>query len=577
MRASAVFPLLLCCAVAFAAEKTEYFRIMKDAFKSSDYEQGIVALEKAVKEYPDEAEFHAGLVYLMVNAGQYDRALAAGRASIKRFPLHARVADSYRVALVGAGWDSLNGEDVRKAYGLFRTAYDRYPDDPEAINGYGHVLMVMKRSRAAVEVLERGYAMHPEFSHIRINLSWACFAVGDELFDAGKVSEAGKIFRRGYELGDKNDVDLYVAYLYRLPRFGGFREGSEILTGAMKRFGNNDELYWTGFWLLHSLADWHRDRKEYDGMIQALKGLYTFSAGRELIYKDDMTFSHLALSKASIEVFAMIEAICPYWRAFTGSERETARPLLAEMRKDLPKEFQFIYFNLLGHILYREGRVPDAHVEFLRAYNLLMRLPLAKRFRYGEEVAMPFPLRGIFMAANCDSAHYVTHMGLNRWCYDIYGSDEKGALIRPGVEEQRSRLSDWYGYGAVIYSPLGGKVIAAEDDNPDDIPYPATPGKGNYIDIMTDDGKILHFYHIQRGSLMVRKGDRVEAGGRIARLGNSSSFTPHIHFGVYSKDWLVSHPVFFTDYSLIENESRRHVPRGQPSINRENQEIIEVK
>jgi murein DD-endopeptidase MepM/ murein hydrolase activator NlpD len=115
-----------------------------------------------------------------------------------------------------------------------------------------------------------------------------------------------------------------------------------------------------------------------------------------------------------------------------------------------------------------------------------------------------------------------------------------------------------------------------EDGHPDDRPYTESPGKGNYIDIRTDDGRILHFYHIQRGSAMVKKGERVNNGARIARLGNSSSFTPHLHFGVYSRDWLVSHPVFFTDYHVIENGEKRHVTRGQPSINLENQEIIET-
>ncbi|MBN2079678.1 MAG: tetratricopeptide repeat protein [Spirochaetes bacterium] len=577
MRISIILSLLLCCIVAFAAEKEEYFRILEDAFKSNEYEEAIDSIEKAVKEYPEEAEFHAGLVYLLVNAGRYDRAIAVARAAQRAFPGNPRMGDAYRASLTGAGWAALSENNVQGAYGFFKTAYLRFPNDPETTNGFGHILVVMKKNRAALEILERGHAKHPEYSHIRFNLAWACIALGDELFDAGKMEGAAKLFRRGFELGDKNDADLHIAYLYRLPRFHGFREGSKVLVAAMKRFGSNDELYRAGFWLFHSLADWHRDRREYPGMIQALKGLYSFSAKRELIYRDDMTFSHLAISKTSAEIFAMIESLCPYWRKFAADEGKGARAILGDLRKDLPRDLYFVYFNLLGHILYREGRVKEARVEFIRAYNLLMKLPIARKFRYREEVSIPFPLKGVYLSANCDSASYVTHMGLNRWCYDIFGSDEKGNLIRPGVEEQRSRLSDWFGYGAVIHSPLDGTVIAAEDEHPDDRPYTESPGKGNYIDIRTDDGKILHFYHIRKGSAMVKKGERVKAGARIARLGNSSSFTPHLHFGVYSRDWLVSHPVFFTDYDVIEEGERRHVPRGQPSINRENQEIIEAR
>lgn len=577
MRISIILSLLLCGVAAFASEKEEYFKILDDAFKSNEYETAIDAMEKAVREYPGEAEFHAGLVYLLVNAGRYDRAIAVAKAADREFPRNPRIGDAYRVSLTGAGWAALGDNDIESAYRFFKTAYQRFPDDRETTNGFGHILVVMKRNRDALEVLERGYAKHPEYSHIRFNLAWACMARGDELLEDGDAVGAAHLFRRAFELGDKNDADLHIAYLYRLPRFQGFQEGSRVLVAAMKRFGGNDELYRAGFWLFHSLADWHRDRREYPGMIQALKGLCSFSAKRELIYRDDMTFSHLAISKTNAEIFAMIESLCPYWRRFAGEEGATARALLGKLRKDLPGDLYFVYFNLLGHILYREGRVKDARVEFTRAYNLIMKLPMAGKFRYREEVSIPFPLKGVFLTANCDSENYVTHMGLNRWCYDIFGSDEKGNLIRPGVEEQKSRLSDWFGYGAVIHAPLDGAVIAAEDRHPDDRPYTESPGKGNYIDIRTDDGKILHFFHIQRGSVMVKKGERVKAGDRIARIGNSSSFTPHLHFGVYSRDWLVSHPVFFTDYHVIENGERRHVTRGQPSINRENQEIIEMK
>ncbi len=130
--------------------------------------------------------------------------------------------------------------------------------------------------------------MHPEYSHIRFNLLWRAWP-GEP---GGRRRWVCTCSAAPSNSAIRTTRTSISPYPYRLPRFQGFQEGSRVLVAAMKRFSaNNDELYRAGFWLFHSLADWHRDRREYPGMIQALKGLCSFSAKRKLIYRDDMTFS----------------------------------------------------------------------------------------------------------------------------------------------------------------------------------------------------------------------------------------------------------------------------------------------
>ncbi len=53
---------------------------------------------------------------------------------------------------------------------------------------------------------------------------------------------------------------------------------------------------------------------------------------------------------------------------------------------------------------------------------------------------------------------------------------------------------------------------------------------GNHVVIRGDDGVHAAVAHLQRGSLAVRRGDRVEAGQVIARCGNSGNTSePHVH------------------------------------------------
>lgn len=54
---------------------------------------------------------------------------------------------------------------------------------------------------------------------------------------------------------------------------------------------------------------------------------------------------------------------------------------------------------------------------------------------------------------------------------------------------------------------------------------------GNHLVLDLGDGTYAAYAHLQRGSLIVREGDRVRAGQPIARCGNSgNSSEPHLHF-----------------------------------------------
>lgn len=63
-------------------------------------------------------------------------------------------------------------------------------------------------------------------------------------------------------------------------------------------------------------------------------------------------------------------------------------------------------------------------------------------------------------------------------------------------------------------------------------PSDLRPLLGNYLLIRGDAGVAL-YAHLRRGSVLARKGQLVEAGERIACVGNSGNSTmPHLHFHV---------------------------------------------
>ncbi len=74
-------------------------------------------------------------------------------------------------------------------------------------------------------------------------------------------------------------------------------------------------------------------------------------------------------------------------------------------------------------------------------------------------------------------------------------------------------------------------------------------GPGNIVEIGHDGGYRTLYAHLQ--DIVVRKGERVKAGRKIANVGMSgNSFAPHLHYEVH-KDSLVLDPVnfFFASFS----------------------------
>ena len=98
---------------------------------------------------------------------------------------------------------------------------------------------------------------------------------------------------------------------------------------------------------------------------------------------------------------------------------------------------------------------------------------------------------------------------------------------------------------------------------------------GNFLSIKDKAGFHYVLVHNKKHSVKVKVGDTVKKGDIVAEIGNSGMTTvAHLHFGVYTPDWLVTVPVQFEEYTLILKDAKKEIKRN--SIPK-NHEIIEVK
>ena len=573
-----LIPLFLILSINISAsDKNEYYSIIEKTFKNKNYSDGINSLEKAVKEYPDEANFHSNLIFMYCYNGRFSDAVKYGSSVINKFPDNKYIHDSYRWGLVGSGWEEFNMKNFSKAEKTFRSAYEKYPEDKDVLNGYGCALREMKRYSDAITILEKGYNKFPDDRYIKENLSWSYYYLADEVIKKGNQVNGKILLKKFFESGDKNNPDVWANYLYKCSDLKLYSDGIELLKEAQRKFKDHDEVYKAGYWLHWNLTDDRKKSGDYEGMIIGIKDLYGYSSSKDVMHESGMSYHHMAVSIAHVDTYEMIDKTCPYWKKFSGDEKEKSYKLLAAFKKNLPAGLKFIEHNLTGMILYREDRVDEAYTELEAGYREALKLPFAKKFMYEEPVYMPVPVKGFIDSSNVESRKYITHMGLNRNCYDLMGADENGNQFRKGVDPYKSKADDWYGFGISVYSPVDGVIHEVENINSDDPPYPEIMRKGNFVQIKVDDGSIYHFYHLKKGSVKVKKGDKVRKGDIIAQLGNSASTSPHLHFGVYSADWIVSRPVFLIDYTSIKDGVKVFTESGKPGINNDSYELIEVK
>jgi murein DD-endopeptidase MepM/ murein hydrolase activator NlpD len=117
-----------------------------------------------------------------------------------------------------------------------------------------------------------------------------------------------------------------------------------------------------------------------------------------------------------------------------------------------------------------------------------------------------------------------------------------------------------------VVAPADGVVVVADDGVVDNVPNRAAAGNlyGNLLVIDHGTEEFTLLGHLKQGSLLVKPGDRVTAGQRLARVGNSGMSTePHLHFQLMDTgDWRTAHGLPLLLQNFVRNGTV--VDRAEP-------------
>jgi murein DD-endopeptidase MepM/ murein hydrolase activator NlpD len=212
--------------------------------------------------------------------------------------------------------------------------------------------------------------------------------------------------------------------------------------------------------------------------------------------------------------------------------------------------------------------------------------PDTRGYMMKSPVLLQIPVHAFFICPNTPGSKIPSH-GIDKYgveyAIDFVILDDSAKSQKPYRSSfftymtKGLPLSDFYGYGIEIYSPVKGVVVQVVDGmderNPvnvvDDLRYAAEITRsykenlvdpkyllGNSVIIKTNNLEYIVLAHLQKNSIVVKPGQSVDSSTVIGKLGHSGNSTmPHLHLQAMDDlDFRKAKgiPIVFSQYSVIK-------------------------
>ena len=181
-----------------------------------------------------------------------------------------------------------------------------------------------------------------------------------------------------------------------------------------------------------------------------------------------------------------------------------------------------------------------------------------------DAVSLEFPLKtgDYYISSGGSNAvlnnHFNRGSKSQRYALDVNLLGDSGS-VSSGLGLGKNE--DHYIFGQTVYAPCSGKIIELENQVADNVGGSMNvgpeQGQGNFI-VIDCNNTVVSLVHLKQNSLVVGLGDQVEAGQKLAKVGNSGfSQEPHLHFQAaqWSQDSvLLGVPMKFNDQLFYRNQ-----------------------
>lgn len=125
--------------------------------------------------------------------------------------------------------------------------------------------------------------------------------------------------------------------------------------------------------------------------------------------------------------------------------------------------------------------------------------------------------------------------------------------------------ASWHSFGQPVLAPANGTIVSVRDDLAEEPVGAPGHGEGNAIVLDIGGGHYVVLEHLQQGSALVRAGQSVTRGQRIAAVGNTGeSLSPHLHLQIQDRpslddDEVRTFPMVF-EHTTLTRGGRESTP-----------------
>ena len=155
--------------------------------------------------------------------------------------------------------------------------------------------------------------------------------------------------------------------------------------------------------------------------------------------------------------------------------------------------------------------------------------------RYKQPIKIYLPLKGVWQITSA-FGFGVSHRrwdNRSQFAYDFDKIDGNGSLYHGN---DKNDLNSYYAFGESVFAPADCTVIKAHDGEKDN-PIGTVTKHANYVLLDFGHNIYCNMAHFKYGSVLVKSGQKLKKGIKIAEVGNSGmSDNPHLHINLQYYD-----------------------------------------
>ena len=181
--------------------------------------------------------------------------------------------------------------------------------------------------------------------------------------------------------------------------------------------------------------------------------------------------------------------------------------------------------------------------QFSPEKNLYTYVNRKERFKFLAYIPIHLPIVGEWRIPQGHNGS-ITHQGLYGCAWDFDIVDDNSRTYAGGGYD----INDYYCYGKPVFAPADGEVAHVVDGLPDNRigESDLVHNWGNTVVIKHAEGLYSKLSHLRSGKIIVKTGDNVSRGERIAQVGSSGrSPEPHLHFQLQTAPHIGSATIWY--------------------------------